>query len=46
VSIGASVISEAALSGQQTDKPASTGKPPRRRQVKAKADPIQQPEAR
>jgi hypothetical protein len=44
--MGASVICEAALSGQKRAKPASTGKPPRRRQVKAKADPIQQPEAR
>lgn len=46
MSIAAHVIGEVALGGQPAVTASSTGKPPRRRQITAKADAVQLPEAR
>jgi hypothetical protein len=40
------VISEMAVAAQPAAAASSNGKPPRKRQVTAKADSVQQPEAR
>jgi hypothetical protein len=46
VSIAAEVISELPLAGQQAAVTASSGNAPRKRRITAKADAVQQPEAR
>jgi hypothetical protein len=46
MSIAANVISEMPLAGQHASATASTAKAPRKRRITAKADSVQQPEAR
>lgn len=46
MSIAANVISEVPVAAQVAASTTSSGKPPRRRRVTAKADSVQQPEAR
>jgi len=46
MSIGAEVISGLPVADQPAATAPTTGKPPRRRRVTARADAIQQPEAR
>jgi hypothetical protein len=46
MSISAHVISEIPLAAQPVPTTASSGKPPRKRRITAKADAVQQPEAR
>jgi hypothetical protein len=47
VSIGSNAIGERAIAATTTTSPTtSNGKPPQRRRITAKADVVQQPEAR